>query len=253
MCTQWFGACINASGSSAVDQYNCVTARDANCANNTIEALNSGTALRSNSLISPSSSSSSSQTLSQVVSSTPVSSGDVRGSSSSRISGGVIAGIVIGAVAGISILGLLVFYSLRKRKRRTAPPKIGTKTHKDSGSDEKQVALTTAEEISHKPELHGDYRKPELQGYSQYRQQSTELPATWHHNQSAVTPPAELHAESLAYALPPFSSEDQVLTEHLPGTETQALHAMQDSGPNLPGPQPHAEASDAIKTKPRVP
>jgi hypothetical protein len=42
MCLFWFDACINATGSDAEAQFNCIQARDTKCGNDTIDASGSG-------------------------------------------------------------------------------------------------------------------------------------------------------------------------------------------------------------------
>jgi hypothetical protein len=42
MCLFWFDACINATGSDAEAQFNCIQTRDTKCGNDTIDASGSG-------------------------------------------------------------------------------------------------------------------------------------------------------------------------------------------------------------------
>jgi hypothetical protein len=42
MCLFWFDSCINATGSDAEAQFNCIQARDTKCGNDTIDASGSG-------------------------------------------------------------------------------------------------------------------------------------------------------------------------------------------------------------------
>jgi hypothetical protein len=44
MCLFWFDSCINATGSDATAQFNCIQARDTRCGNQTIEKSSSNSA-----------------------------------------------------------------------------------------------------------------------------------------------------------------------------------------------------------------
>lgn len=143
-------------------------------------------------------------------------------SSSSAVSGGAIAGIVIGAVAGVALIGLAVFFLLRRRRRAThayeAPPEGpaagASEKHggEPSGPVEAPASPTTAgydgslygkpgappglykhqQQLSPPPqELGSDAHAPsELQGEAPQELPASPVPTA---GVSTMTPPSQYH------------------------------------------------------------
>ncbi|CAO2649917.1 Nn.00g012090.m01.CDS01 [Neocucurbitaria sp. VM-36] len=277
MCFFWFDACVSASGDDASAQEDCLQARDAGCGIKTIEALSPESSTVSSIVASLASQRSSVLRSTSKTSTTSISSATSDNSSSPLpsnqtsgnrgLSGGVIAGIVVGALVGIAAIIITIYFWLKKRR--------GQKTHRGvarsigSAGDEKQVAIPIAEEISHKPELHGDYRKPELYGDSGYvtgLSQAAELPAVaW--GEQPNLPPSELDANGSPYTAAPLTAPDPIpngqppVQQDIPHEpqdiqpESQTQHTSQappSPPPPPPPPPPPIETEIDIEPHPQV-
>ncbi|KAJ4298868.1 hypothetical protein N0V90_004111 [Kalmusia sp. IMI 367209] len=122
---------------------------------------------------------------------------DITPSSGGGLSTGAKAGIGVGVVLGVLVIAL-VFFLLYRRSKKASPPKVGEPQEPYHPSDEKQVAIPIASEISQKPELHGE---PVVAGADMHQvvdhntnssyQYST--PDQWQHSQEYHSPPSELY------------------------------------------------------------
>ena len=169
MCRYWFEVCINASGSSSAQQYQCRLARDEQCGNGTVKA--STLSFRPVTLSSLSIDTRGAPTGSlSLLTSTPPNAADTSSSSSTSapessypsdaatkrlgVSGGTIAGAVVGSTAGVAILAALAWLWIRPRQKSNLETNAASTT--GPHYDEKQVAEATTTALSLKPELHGE-------------------------------------------------------------------------------------------------
>jgi hypothetical protein len=268
MCRFWFDSCINATGSNLAAQFECTRARDEQCGNLTVGrvAAASSSALRSitlNSLASTAqgspapnsvaSQSASEQTSAAITSSSSSSTPKAGTVSKTSISGGTIAGAVIGGLGGLAIVVALVWFCMRRRRKRA---EALAATSPGIVHEEKQVTDPTAMPLPRKAELHGettidDGHLPQVVDgttqpiqYSQYppmaelpsmpRQTPPELYAPYHRSNelqgSGFHRAAEIQApvpqSELEASAPPYTQAHASTHPYQPPHEAQELYAM---------------------------
>jgi hypothetical protein len=154
---------------------------------------------------------------------------------SNVFSTGAIAGITVGAVAGIAILGALIFFGLRRRKAQRVPQKLPT-----VGGGEMLVASPTS--ATH--ELASPHSLPNSPGSGRSAWISPASPPAYERN----VDPFRTKARQVAQELPGST----FIFEHHPaytGQEDESATAAPSSPPRTPGrtspKSPHAKTTSS--------
>ncbi|WWC60387.1 uncharacterized protein I303_102959 [Kwoniella dejecticola CBS 10117] len=109
-----------------------------------------------------------------------------KGGDHSGISGGAIAGIVIGALAGVALVGLLLWFLLRRRKTRAQGRLVGKSdvSHIDLAGDDDSIRRGGQPMVEPYREL-GSFNPPEGHGHGRISPNNSYLPSSDSRDSSA--------------------------------------------------------------------